>query len=318
MTVIKNFDEWNEIKKKTNNEIDSKTEGSKQLSSKRNRNGFNKQHTKTSFGIHQSSSRSSLRQHKSVIAPSGSTLEILNRQSVLSVVHSKNVLDIWVKSSPFFSQIPEESQLEQLFMTTIPEIQPNFALRSQWISIFSSFSNSLKEKNIEVVDLPFQKADQDSSFSKYWVKNSVPYPIESEEKKEFSPIHSIINALVDEGEEEDGNETKHTEYPLPYALPSVISSHSYLGLPFEDRLQNELESAGIINDVDDAAYVSSYESEAKACQKELQRLQPVLDSFRKEVHDMYPEIAKDQERREEIQKQFMKQINVLKKTKRKE
>ena len=289
MQKNKNFKDFDEKIKKQKFKVESKT--------------FNESKNKKNF-IENRLTRSSSRQHKSHIAPSGTSIDFINKTQL---VNNKDLLNIWVKSEPFFGHFPTDNEIESLLNIKKINLYET-KKKADWIDLCFKFIESIPKENNNL-QLPFSKTSHPLSYSSYWSTNSVFFPIEDLQKRNRTPLHTLISSLIDENnlieEEIIDNEN---EINLIHSIPSKIGINNYLSLPFEERLQNELNFAGIIDDGLEFKNEenNNFYSESILINNELKKIEPIINNFKNNFNEKINNIKIDLQKREEEENLYKK------------
>jgi hypothetical protein len=125
----------------------------------------------------------------------------------------------------------------------------------------------------------------------------------------------LLSAFVEAVPEPRPPDTAETEFLPLHVLPPRIEGDEYLRFTFEQRLELELESAGIGRAVGECGRPAGvFASEIEHFMAELEEARPAIERSRAEVLEKLPDWQADEQRRTVEQKEF---VNLLRDFKRK-
>ncbi|EAY10386.1 hypothetical protein TVAG_109700 [Trichomonas vaginalis G3] len=252
--------------------------------------------------------------HKSQIAPSGSDFD-------RGITQGGNTLDIWIKTSPFFRQLPSDEQIDKLF--TVPSI-PQFKRgeKSQkWEETISKYVDSTRKTGdaSKVEKIP-KKRDYSQEVARYWIENSASFPIDKSIKKNKTRVHCLICGLVPEEITENNKNSEENKIRIT-KVPQIEGGPGYVSLSVEERLNAELQYVGMLDD--DTDIVSNdddipFSADLGVLSTHINKMRPIVEEFQRNVVNSLPTFRYEDEKRKKIENDYAHLISAVKKAHKKQ
>ena len=248
------------------------------------------------------------RQHTSAIAPSSASIDFDT-----GALGNKNMLDIWAKSLPFFGKVPSDADIDQLFAVPEPPQRDSVKKTENWYQTLQKYVEiTRRATSCTLEDLPNQKAKSDST-AVYWRNENPTFQVEDCIKKNKTQLHTLLSALVKE--DPIPQETKPKGKRKQRSLIPELNSGGYMSLPFEERLEIELESCGM-GDIDDGENDSNdrpFVNDMNVLKTHIDSMRPVVEDFHNEIKEKLPEIRKEDEERMNMMAEYHRLMQIRKK-----
>jgi hypothetical protein len=231
-------------------------------------------------------------------ANSGRRFPIGDRTPLPTV--AKNPLDVWFRSAPLFEMMPSAREIEGLCapigFDSIPRPPPSGVhWRTKIANEMQEISPEIRKRLRKLPDAPPQAAD----VSAFWAQKKPPFPIEDLQRRNSSVLHRLVNAFV-EAKPLPRQDVKN-EDPLPvHVLLPQIECDEYLAFSFEERLEFELESAGLGRKKEQAESLpvsDIFAAQVAEYKRELEEKLPQIDALKEEICEEIEGWRDDQGRR---------------------
>ncbi|OHT11603.1 hypothetical protein TRFO_18859 [Tritrichomonas foetus] len=225
-----------------------------------------------------------------------------------------NPLDIWVRSAPLFRPLPTEKDIDEICRAIDTEkLVGTTQSRQHWSDhlrdvVRNSQRESRKSKN-QILQPP-GKPPSPNEVSEYWRKRVPPFPIEDIQKNNRSTFHYLLSAFVEakplpKANDDDIDSPENNDFLLTHVLLPRIGCDDYLSHPFEERLELELQSAGLEKPTEGQECCNDvFSQEIEQYKEEINSLQPQIDLIHDEILSKLPEFVKDEERRMTEQQEY--------------
>ena len=226
--------------------------------------------------------------------------------------------DIWENTEIFFKGIPPVSQLKELLQdaSTTPFGFPIDSAKlfsvhpsEHWTVRLNKFAKENKLK-----ELPSINQNEDK-LKKFWRNNKLSFQIEEMQKKLDSPLQRLINALVESPPIQrihDDEEPNLPKRARKHMLAPKIPYDPYLSLDFDQKLDLELKSVGLLNpnkDQTNASGDSAFITEIETYTDQLNKIVPKIQYYKDKILSQINEISeKDKRMRESRENLFKKYV----------
>jgi hypothetical protein len=213
---------------------------------------------------------------------------------------AKHPLDVWLRSAPLFEMIPSAREIEAICapisFNSIPRPQPSGVdWRTKIANEMQEIRPDIRKRLRKLPDAPPRATDP----SPFWVEKKPPFPIEDLQKRNSSVLHRLISAFV----EAKPLPRKDVEKDDPLAVHSLlpqIECDEYLSFSFEERLEFELESAGLGKRKEHTESLSAnarFAGQITEYRGELEKKEPQIAALKDEIREGIEEWREDQGRR---------------------
>lgn len=230
-----------------------------------------------------------------------------------------NSLDVWLRAQCFFQPLPTVSEfLNMCEIRPIAKLPPPAPSEHWSFEINEIVRNSQREnKKTKVLPAPGPSPAK-TDISEYWKdpKHQITFPIEDIQKQNSSIMHHLLSAFV-EADPMPRNEIDDDLDSLPtHVLLPQIEFDDYLSHSFEERLQLELQGAGLEKPIDTGLIQTDdiFIQEIQHLISDREKLVPKIEEAKKEVLDSIPSYHHDERRRMEELKEYH---NILRDVQRK-
>lgn len=244
-----------------------------------------------------------------------------------------NPLDVWVTSAALFRQLPTDEVIDEICRDPTNDFNTDdYSLNKSdqdaknnkperhWsehlndIVLNSQREQKRSNSNRHLMQLPKPPPKSDD-ISDFWNGRTPSFPIVDIQKENRSIMHSLLSAFVEINSDDEevidldnNTEEEEDDDSLIQAVPPVprIDYDDYLSLPFEQRLEIELDYAGFKKETphqDNASLI--FAQEIEQYKKKLKNSQPEIDSFKEEIKLVLHKSRPDEERRAMEQQKFL-------------
>lgn len=261
-----------------------------------------------------------------------------------------NPLDIWVRSAPLFQSLPTEDDIDKICTKIAIDNNNSFAVdrsfrkqnqnaaqsyhwseRFNEIVLASQKDSKKSNSGRQLMYLP-QPPPSPSDISEYWNNRTPTFPISELQKENRSVVHCLLSAFVEadpddpsqnndivasnsenNSDDEDFNDNNDNILSMHAPVPQIVYDE-YLCLPFEERLEIELQFAGLekpSHSMENGSNV--FTQDIEQFNKEMANLQPQIENFKNDIIQNLPSYKLDEERRISEQQTYQDRIREFKK-----
>lgn len=217
-------------------------------------------------------------------------------------------LDIWLRSEPIFRALPSADEInlvcqpiDQDQLTATP---PN---RTPWFdTLRKAYDNTIslikdKRSSANSLKAPPGEPPPNNAISDYWAKRQPPFQVERMQKTNKGAIHYLLSSFVETRplppDHEFHSIPQDDIIPIHVLLPQ-LECDDYLSHSFEDRLEYELQLAGL-GDIEEDEQVDDnmFQDDIESYKNDMKQYQKQIDKIKNEILAKLPEYKRDEERR---------------------
>lgn len=260
---------------------------------------------------------------KYVLSPHFPNEKPISERSVVkpTLQENEDPRNIWVCSAPFFNKIPELSELDQILTQEPPdqEVLFNQPICNDWSKNFSSIVEKLQAEGGSYRKLvkPPPPSPKPDEIAPFWQKNPNCLMVPEMQKQHQSSLHLLLSAFVpiEKDSQKEENYSNKATQTIPentenFFLPSLgimpYGDFGYSAQPFDVRINSELKSAGLVDDIEETSQ-DIFGEEIEKSKRELMELKPALEKLTSQLYKEYPKyieiqqkLIEDQEHAKEI------------------
>lgn len=221
---------------------------------------------------------------------------------------SENPRDIWVISAPMFREPPTEEEFREVCKMRLldSEGEADSRPKPHWSEILGQIaSNTQRDHSDKVIQRPPGPHPTGSDVSEYWKTHNAPFPMEDMQRQHSSVMHRLLNAFVEAKPLPKSTETQTRDVMPVHVLLPKIELHEYLNYSFDERLEMELESAGLGKLPQDADMQRGpFADDIAEYEAKLKEIQELIDQIQNEVIPELPKMHADHQRRLAEQREY--------------
>ena len=209
-----------------------------------------------------------------------------------------NSNNVWCRAEQFFLPIPTNQEIEKMFaIRKVPEIKEFDGEVKHWSLKMAPPSCRANGK----ADMPPGPPSSSDDTAEYWIQNRAWFQIEKIQKANCSPLHCLLNALVDvEPLDAENKMEKKKVYARSHALLPVIEDDDYMVYSFDIRLNLELESLGLNQPQKSSNKDSPFQNEIIELRDKIANVTiPAIDRLYNEIMENIDKYREDQAMRSE-------------------
>ena len=258
----------------------------------------NKKNTTITSSLNQSTTNAPIQQPKISMNHFNDSKQVGGMKRTPITGHT---LDIWVRSDPLFQQLPTEDEIVEICKAI--EVDKMFIKTTKhrhWSDILKSVvDNTQKEsrKSKTPIAYPPPKPPEPHDIDVYWKAREPPFQIEDIQMQNRSTLHLLLSAFVEAAPLPKSEEASDGDILPTHVLLPHLDFDDYLSHSFEERLEFELESAGLQKQPGATEADNVFASDIQRLKEEIDALQPAIDQMRDEILAQLPEYRKDKDRR---------------------
>lgn len=251
---------------------------------------------------------------ESVPKPSNTRSErSIRSNDVISTPESENPRDIWVISAPMFQAPPTEQEIQDVCKICLLDNEDRTLPRKQhWSETLTHIVNNTQKDHDKILRKPPGPPPPRNEISDYWKNRPQPFPMEDAQKHNASAIHGLLSAFVDAKPLAKSSESSTRDFTPMHVLLPRIELHGYMNYSFDERLEMELESAGLGKlPQDDGVERGVFADEIESYQKKLTEIQSSIEKIRNELIADLPRMHADHQRRMAEQRAYAATMSQL-------